>query len=101
MAMNYSERELKRLGDNDLAKIVAGAHEAFKKRHPKMGDIALPQSLAPKGRLEQLTTPELPILRERFTTLERLTIEAIGGLVYLPTGLSINGQREAQAAKNE
>ena len=47
MAMQHIENELRRTGDHDLAKIVAGVHEAFEKRHLQFGDITLPSALAP------------------------------------------------------
>lgn len=71
MAMNYTERELRKLGDNDLAKIIAGAHDAFKKRHPELGDIALPQSTrGPKK--DKLSLIQKPSTAE----LDQLSIEA-------------------------
>jgi len=42
MSLRFSERELRRLGDKDLAQIQHGLHAAFKERHPELGDIALP-----------------------------------------------------------
>lgn len=45
--MEHGESQLKKLGDADLAKIISGVHDAFKKRHPDMADIALPGQVTP------------------------------------------------------
>ncbi|MBI2430869.1 MAG: hypothetical protein HYV39_02550 [Candidatus Levybacteria bacterium] len=44
MAMHYSEGELRKHGDADLAKIISGVRDNFQKRHPGIIDIALPGS---------------------------------------------------------
>lgn len=67
MTMSYNERELARLGDKDLAKIVAGVHEAFRKRHLEMSDIALPTfDKAKNSQAEEavvLLTPEVIVAK--------------------------------------
>lgn len=63
MAMQHSEHELIRLGDSDLAQIVNGAHEAFKKRHPELGDIAFPVN----GTANVAKSPEDPVVSKAET----------------------------------
>ncbi|MDO8618402.1 MAG: hypothetical protein Q7R49_00490 [Candidatus Daviesbacteria bacterium] len=55
--MRYNERELRRLGDGDLAEIVAGVHDAFKKRHPDLNDIVLPSQKTSAKEAEAIITP--------------------------------------------
>lgn len=73
MAMNYNERELRRLGDGDLADIVANVHAAFLKRHPDLNDIALlsqlaaneaPAKLTPADQDRQLRDAMRPFVQE-------------------------------------
>ena len=68
MAMNYSEKELRRLGDKDLAKIVSGAHDVFRQRHPDMKDIPLAGTVvvpeAPKIEIVPFTQEQLEGLRK-------------------------------------
>jgi hypothetical protein len=68
MAMNYSEKELRRLGDKDLAKIILGVHDVFKQRHPDMQDIPLSKviiaSEAPKVEIIPFTQEQLEGLRK-------------------------------------
>ncbi|HUD04810.1 MAG TPA: hypothetical protein VMR59_02385 [Patescibacteria group bacterium] len=68
MAMNYSEKELRRLGDKDLAKIISGAHDVFRQRHPDMQDIPLSKVIvapeAPKVEITPFTQEQLEGLRK-------------------------------------
>lgn len=96
MAMNRSERELRRLGDNDLAKMQAVIRGVFKQRHPDMKDIAFPvqakpareaakalETSAPKADLRQRTYELLQLVREP-SREEREALEKGKGLVFLP-----------------
>lgn len=47
MTMEHNENELGKLGDEDLAEIISSVHKAFRKRHPDLGDIALPSAAIP------------------------------------------------------
>ena len=66
--MNYSEKELRRLGDKDLAKIISGAHDVFRQRHPDMQDIPLSKAIvtpeAPKVEITPFTQEQLEGLRK-------------------------------------
>ncbi len=57
MAMNYTEAELRRLGDGDLAKIVADVHAVFEKRHPDLNDIVLPSAEDQDSQLRDAMRP--------------------------------------------
>lgn len=48
-----------------------------------------------------LIVPEPVVLREGFTVKEKRVIEDKGGLIYLPTVLTMDAQREAQRAKHK
>lgn len=62
MAMQYLEREFKKRGDKDLATIVRGLRDTYKKRHPGEVDLALPVSAAVRERLPQAQKPSVPEL---------------------------------------
>ena len=67
MTLRHGERELRRLGDKDLARIIAGARDVFKKRHPEFGDIALPEAQPAK---KSSRTKEAPVLAELYLQAE-------------------------------
>ena len=67
MALQHSERELGQLGDHDLARIISGAHEAFKKRHPDLSDIPLPPAVTPVATRTVAQTPEAQVEIKRFS----------------------------------
>lgn len=73
---------------NDLAKQLV-----------KEGD--LPQDFTSGVRSEKISSPEPIVLRERFTPQERKVIEDAHGVIYTPTGLSLDAQKSARAAKNK
>lgn len=66
MSMNYTEHELRKLGDSDLAKVISGVHDAFKKRHPDVQDILLPKSVPTISKREtsQKVYPEISLDEE-------------------------------------
>lgn len=96
---------------------MANQYEALGKPHQstwpvgveRMNDLArqlvaeghLPQDFSSLTQSEKPNVPEPFVLRERFTPEEKQDIEAKGGLIYLPTGLTIRAQRKAQNAKNK
>ena len=107
MAMNYSERELRRLGDNDLAKMQAVIHGVFKQRHPDMKDIALPvqakaareaaktlEAPTPKVDLRQQTYDLLSLVREPSAS-EKEALKA-RGIKFLPVTSSSYAQVVAE-----
>lgn len=65
MAMNYSERELRKLVDEDLAKTIPGVHDVFRQRHPDIplaGAVIVPE--APKIEITPFTQKQLKGLRK-------------------------------------
>lgn len=95
MAMQYLERELTRMGEKDLANIVAGVRGKLGK------DVALPETAAKGEILQEIPTVEQLVFRKKFTPEEKTSIDAQGGLIYALTGLTIHAQIEAQRAKNK
>lgn len=101
MAMQYNKEGLTRLGDHDLAKIIEGAHDAFRKRHPDMNDLPLPSIATPASNaivaVEQptLISPEAPVEIKRFTQEQREALEKEGFVIYGLTGQSIKTLRES------
>ncbi len=95
MAMNYNERELRKLGDGDLAKIISGVHDAFQKRHPDMRDIALPVAAQAASKREPQLTPVEVLTFEPFTAEDREKLRVEGGVVYTLEGQSMRGQKDS------
>ena len=82
MSMQHSERELGKLGDHDLAKIISGAHEEFKKRHPDLSDIALPSVATPASNAAK--------------AVENPTVETSEAPVKVYPEISLEEERERQ-----
>lgn len=83
--MQHTEGELGILGDKDLAKIIAGVHEAFKKRHPDLKDIPFPAN----GTANIVKSPETPVVSK---------IEAIK--IYPKISLEEEWRRQANGFVN-
>lgn len=90
MAMNFSERTLNSLGDQDLAKIISGVQDVFKKRHPGMTDIPLPGQKASSRESQVL---RIALCQQTYELLQHIVepradekevLKAREGLVFLP-----------------
>ncbi len=76
MSLWHAEKELKRMGEGDLAKIVAGVRG-------KLGrDIDLPVTAAKVDKPQETPAVETLKLRESFTNAEREALRADGALTY-------------------
>ncbi|OGD96799.1 hypothetical protein A3F02_00225 [Candidatus Curtissbacteria bacterium RIFCSPHIGHO2_12_FULL_38_9b] len=91
----HSERELKRMGEKDLAKIVAGVRGKLGK------DIDLPVTTAKGDKLQEVPAVEALRLRESFTDTEWEALIADGALIYRPLAQTIPTQREKQTKKGK
>jgi len=87
MAFQHLERNLKRSGDTDLAKIAIGLRDAWRQRHLGQKDIPLPTVARTAVETE---APEI----QRFSTEAREALEARGFVVYELTGQSIKSLRD-------
>lgn len=97
MGMRHTERELERLGDTDLAKIVNVVHDIFKRRHPDLKDIPFPlvaKRLA-MSRVQEQTAEVLKRSQEfrLFTPQEKKALRKDGATILTLSGETIKDQR--------